>query len=111
MPAAAAKSLSCVQLFANPWTAAYQAPLSMGFSRQGYWSELPLPSPLMPTSLRQTEEKRGGWARRPFINDGLRQDIFYENYKTDRHIHTHTHTHTQLCQVHTKLRSHKERKM
>ena len=32
------KSLSRVQLFATPWTAAHQAPLSMGFSRQGYWS-------------------------------------------------------------------------
>ena len=30
----------------TPWTAAYQAPLSMGFSRQEYWSGLPLPSPL-----------------------------------------------------------------
>ena len=39
------KSLSCVQLFATPWTAAYQAPLSMGFSRQEYWSGLPFPSP------------------------------------------------------------------
>ena len=39
------KSLSCVQLFATPWTAAYQAPLSMGFSRQEYWSGVPLPSP------------------------------------------------------------------
>ena len=39
------KSLSRVRLFATPWTAAYQAPLSMGFSRQGYWSGLPLPSP------------------------------------------------------------------
>ena len=29
----------------NPWTAAYQAPLSMGFSRQEYWSGMPLPSP------------------------------------------------------------------
>ena len=29
----------------NPWTAAYQAPLSMGFSRQEYWSGLPFPSP------------------------------------------------------------------
>ena len=38
------KSLSCVQLFATPWTAAYQAPRSMGFSRQEYWSGLPLPS-------------------------------------------------------------------
>ena len=38
------KSLSHVQLFATPWTVAYQAPLSMGFSRQEYWSGLPLPS-------------------------------------------------------------------
>ena len=39
------KSLSCVRLLATPWTAAYQAPPSMGFSRQEYWSGLPLPSP------------------------------------------------------------------
>ena len=39
------ESLSCVQLFATPWTVACQAPLSMGFSRQGYWSELPFLSP------------------------------------------------------------------
>ena len=32
------KSLSCVRLFATPWTAAHQAPPSMGFSRQEYWS-------------------------------------------------------------------------
>ena len=38
------KSLSCVQLFATPWTAAYQAPPSMGFSRQEYWSRVPSPS-------------------------------------------------------------------
>ena len=35
------KLLSCVQLFATAWTAAYQAPLSMGFSRQEYWSGVP----------------------------------------------------------------------
>ena len=40
------KLLSRVWLFETPWTVAYQAPLSMGFSRQGYWSGLPLPSPL-----------------------------------------------------------------
>ena len=40
------KSLSRVQLFATPWTAAYQTPPSIGFSRQEYWSGLPLPSPL-----------------------------------------------------------------
>ena len=38
------KSLSCVRLLAMPWTAAYQAPPSMGFSRQEYWSGVPLPS-------------------------------------------------------------------
>ena len=40
------KSLSRVQFFATPWTVAYQAPPSMGFSRQEYWSGLPFPSPL-----------------------------------------------------------------
>ena len=35
---------SCVQLFATPWTVAHQAPLSMGFSQQQYWSGLPVPS-------------------------------------------------------------------
>ena len=39
------KSLSHVQLFATPWTVAYQAPQSMEFSRQEYWSGLPFPSP------------------------------------------------------------------
>ena len=39
------KSLSRVRLFATPWTVARQAPLSVGFSRQEYWSWLPFPSP------------------------------------------------------------------
>ena len=49
------KSLSRVRLLATPWTAAYQAPPSMGFSRQEYWSGVPLPSPpssnLIPNSV------------------------------------------------------------
>ena len=40
------KLLSCVWLLATPWAAAYQAPPSKGFSRQEYWSGVPLPSPL-----------------------------------------------------------------
>ena len=40
-----AKLLSSVRLLATPWTAAHQAPPSMGFSRQEYWSGVPLPSP------------------------------------------------------------------
>ena len=52
------KSLSHVRLFATQWTVAHQAPLSMGFSRQEYWSGLPFPAPgdfpdsgIEPTSL------------------------------------------------------------
>ena len=43
--AAAVQVLSCVRLFVTPWTVAYQAPPSMGFSRQECWSGLPFPSP------------------------------------------------------------------
>ena len=39
------KSLSRARLFVTPWAVAYQAPLSMGFSRQECWSGLPFPSP------------------------------------------------------------------
>ena len=48
------KSLSRVPLFAIPWTAAYQAPPSMGFSRQEYWSRVPLPSPTYPATAELT---------------------------------------------------------
>ena len=41
------KLLSRVRLLATPWTAAYQAPLPMGFSRQEYWSGVPSPSPIL----------------------------------------------------------------
>ena len=47
------KSLSRVRLLVTPWTAAYQAPLSMGFSRQKYWSGVPLPSPNLNVNLIQ----------------------------------------------------------
>ena len=40
------KSLSCIRLFETPGSVAYQAPPSMGFPRQEYWSGVPLPSPL-----------------------------------------------------------------
>ena len=39
------KSLSRLRLFMTPWSVAYQAPQSMGFSKQEYWSGLPFPSP------------------------------------------------------------------
>ena len=49
------KSLSRVQLFSTAWTAAYQAPLSMGFSRQEYWSGVPLPSLLIAAAAKSLQ--------------------------------------------------------
>ena len=48
------RSLSHVQSSATPWTAVYQAPLSMGFSRQEYWSGVPLPSPIQFLLIKKT---------------------------------------------------------
>ena len=50
-PISSVQSLSHVRLFATPWTAAYQAPPSTGFSRQEYWSGVPLPSPVAVTAI------------------------------------------------------------
>ena len=52
------KSLSCVRLLATPWTVAYQATPSMGFSRQEDWSGLPLPSPSFKSSLSKFRKGR-----------------------------------------------------
>ena len=49
------KSLSRVRLFMTPWSAAYQAPPSMGFSRQEHWSGVPLPSPDQGLGLCKSE--------------------------------------------------------
>ena len=48
------KSLSRARLLATPWTATYQAPPSMGFSRQEYWSGVPLPSPFLTLTCSKT---------------------------------------------------------
>ena len=48
------KLLSCVGLLATPWTAAWQAPPSMGFSKQEYWSGVPLSSPLSAYTLMES---------------------------------------------------------
>ena len=50
------KSLSHVWLLATPWTAAYQAPLSMGSSRQEYWSGMPSPSPVMYSAFKLNKQ-------------------------------------------------------
>ena len=57
------KSLSRVRLLAIPWTAAYQAPPSMGFSRQEYWSGVPSPSPRMVRSPKWIFTDSHKWAK------------------------------------------------
>ena len=62
------KSLSCVRPSATPWTAAFQAPPSMGFSRQEHWSGVPSPSLPYGLELAQTQEEEldglvGEWAQ------------------------------------------------
>ena len=69
------KSLSRVRLLVTPWTAAYQAPPSMGFSRQEYWSGLPLPLSMsklsyMLISLKEEKEKQ----RRTLKMASLKED-------------------------------------
>ena len=61
------KSLSRVWLLATPWTVAYQAPPSMGFPRQEYWSGLPLPSPC----VHDRYWKFGGNQRKEKNNDHM----------------------------------------
>ena len=60
------KPLSRIRLFATPWTAAYQAPPSRGFSRQEYWSGVPLPSPnpWLGLTLKDSDAVSiGGWPK------------------------------------------------
>ena len=68
------KSFSRVWLLATPWTAAYQAPQSMGFSRQEYWSGLPF------TSLNWMLEKHLYHLRNRYISFLLDNNIIISNY-------------------------------
>ena len=64
------KSLSRVWLLATSWTAAFQGPLSMGFSRQEYWSGVPLPSPEEGTIIPIKQMRK--WRCREMVSDGTR---------------------------------------
>ena len=54
LPCMKVKSLSRARLLATPWTAAHQAPPSLGFSRREHWSELPFPSPMHESEVTQS---------------------------------------------------------
>ena len=89
------KSLSCVQLFATPWIAAYQAPLSMGFSRQEYWSGMPLPSPGSGGEISSLKKKAGPTGRlctnsgREFWLHGDKLTSESWNFPNWKHIQIH----------------------
>ena len=81
--------LSCVRLFATPWTVMHQAPWSMGFSRQEYWSGLPFPPPgdlpnpgIEPVSPALADSLPLSHLGRP------------TQALSHTHVHTHMHTHT-----------------
>ena len=62
------KSLNCVRLLATPWTAVYQAPPSVGFSRQENWSGVPLPFPKHGTRTKYKENIFVVWYRETFLS-------------------------------------------
>ena len=75
------KSFSCIWLLVTPWTAAHQALQSMWFSRQEYWSGLPLPSPLSHSKYS--------------IMYLLSTYVCNKIMDTNTHTHTHIYIHTQ----------------
>ena len=71
------KSLSRVWLLVTPWTAAYQAPPSMGFSRQEYWSGVPLPPPAeMTMRLQMSSHIWGSMQLYPLFHPGKIHNLF-----------------------------------
>ena len=83
------KSLSRVRLLATPWTAAYQAPPSMGFARQEYWSGVPLPSPTRGHSTPKWRKLETGF--RVVIN-GRTQDYVSVIHWSEKAMAPHSST-------------------
>ena len=81
-------SLSCAWLLATPWTVAYQASLSMGFSRQQYWSRLPFPSPrdLPNPGIESTSPSTPGLMSRFFYHWAPREAPFTEQICKEQQV-------------------------
>ena len=73
------KLLSHVRLFATPWTAAYQAPPSMGFSKQEYWSGVPLPSLSLNSKLHEKLQQE--YFRKNQSQEHINYELFISNYE------------------------------
>ena len=83
------KLLSHVQLFVTPWTAAHQAPPSMGFSRQKYWSGVPSPSPH--STPRDTQKKC------PSVNSAKVEKTLLRVTNTQTQVSQSSSYYTLLC--------------
>ena len=92
------KSLGHVWLLVTPWSAAYQAPPPMGFSRQEYWSGVPLPSPPSPGDLPNPRIE----PRSPALQaDSLQSEPAGKPHLYNMHIHIHMYL--NHCAVYLKL--------
>ena len=80
------KSLSPVRLWATPWTAAYQAPPSMGFSGQQYWSGVPLPSPIKYYSAIKKKKKKLLWVSSGEVTEPGACYIEWSKSEREKHI-------------------------
>ena len=80
------KSLSRVWLLATPWTAAHQAPPSMGFSGQQYLSGVPLPSPQW--NVTQPEKKEHMWVSSKEVDEPIESEASQKD-KNKYHVLTH----------------------
>ena len=100
------KLLSRVQLLATPWAAAHQAPPSMGFSRQEYWSGVPLPSPiscreagkrykfLLPSPFVLLDPQKFGWG--PTHTEESNSLYWVHRCKCQSHLDTTPQTHLEI---------------
>ena len=91
------KLLSRVWLLATPWTTAYQAPLPMGFSRQQYWSGVPLSSPYMYTPganslVAQSVKKQNKTKHLPAVQETWVQSLGQED-PLEKEMPTHSSIH------------------
>ena len=84
------KSLSRVQLLATPWTAASQAPLSMGFSRQEHWSGLPLSSPIFRKHQYKKSQHNVGKLKKISKVYSITKEIYSRSKKAYSTLKNHT---------------------
>ena len=91
------KLLSCVRLPATQWTAVYQAPPSMGFSRQEYWSGLPSPSPLLALCSLNVVIWQAKKFKLEFSKTGMCRTTSIKHVSPFFHQCFHSCTHPVLC--------------